>query len=43
VAALWGLIIWREFRDAPAGTGIYIAQMLVGYTAGLVLIGAATQ
>lgn len=43
VAALWGLVIWREFRDAPAGTGIYIAQMLVGYTAGLVLIGAATQ
>ena len=43
VAALWGLVIWREFRDAPAGTSIYIAQKLVGYTAGLVLIGAATQ
>ncbi len=43
VAALWGLAIWREFRDAPPGTGRYIAQMLVGYTAGLILIGAATQ
>ena len=43
VAALWGLIIWREFRDAPPGTGKYLAQMLAGYTAGLILIGAATQ
>ena len=43
VAALWGLVIWREFRDAPPGTGKYIWQMLAGYTAGLVLIGAATQ
>ena len=43
VAALWGLLIWREFRDAPSGTGRYLAQMLVGYAAGLILIGSATQ
>ena len=43
VAALWGLLIWREFRAAPAGTNLYIAQMLIGYAAGLALIGAATQ
>jgi len=43
VAALWGLVIWREFRAAPAGTSIYLALMLAGYTTGLVLIGAATQ
>jgi glucose uptake protein len=43
VAALWGLLIWHEFRTAPPGTGKYIAQMLAGYAAGLVLIGAATQ
>lgn len=43
VAALWGLVIWREFRGAPAGTGRYLAQMLVGYAAGLILIGSATQ
>ncbi len=42
VAALWGLLIWREFRTAPAGTSKYLALMLVGYAAGLVLIGAAT-
>lgn len=43
VAALWGLFIWREFRAAPRGTNLFIAQMLIGYAAGLVLIGAATQ
>jgi glucose uptake protein len=43
IAAIWGLVIWREFRAAPRGTNIYLALMLIGYTSGLVLIGAATQ
>ena len=43
VAALWGLLVWREFRAAPAGTGRYLGLMLAGYTGGLLLIGAATQ
>jgi glucose uptake protein len=43
VAALWGLVVWREFRDAPAGTSKFLGLMLAGYTCGLVLIGAATQ
>jgi glucose uptake protein len=42
VAALWGLLIWKEFKSAPAGTSKYLALMLAGYTIGLVLIGAAT-
>jgi glucose uptake protein len=42
VAALWGLLIWREFRAAPPGTSRYLALMLAGYAAGLILIGAAT-
>jgi len=42
VAALWGLLIWREFRGAPPGTQKYLVLMLSGYTAGLVLIGAAS-
>lgn len=42
VAAIWGVFIWREFRDAPAGTNTLIALMFAGYAAGLVLIGAAT-
>ena len=43
VAALWGLLIWHEFRTAPAGTGRYLGLMLAGYTGGLILIGSATQ
>ncbi len=42
VAALWGLLIWKEFRQAPAGTGVYLSLMLAGYSTGLILIGAAT-
>ena len=43
VAALWGLLIWKEFREAPPGTAKYLALMLAGYAVGLVLIGEATQ
>jgi len=43
VAALWGLLIWHEFRAAPPGTGKHISLMLMGYASGLILIGAATQ
>jgi glucose uptake protein len=42
VAALWGLLIWHEFRNASEGTGKYIALMLAGYAGGLLLIGAAS-
>lgn len=42
VAAIWGVVIWREFRNAPAGTAVYIALMFFGYAAGLCMIGAAT-
>ena len=43
VAALWGLLIWKEFRSARPGTGKFIALMLAGYAGGLVLIGAASR
>jgi glucose uptake protein len=42
VAALWGLLIWHEFRGAREGTGKFITLMLVGYAGGLILIGAAS-
>jgi len=38
VAALWGVFIWREFRDAPAGTGVYIVAMFALFMVGLGLI-----
>ena len=43
VAALWGLLIWHEFRNARPGTGKFIGLMLAGYAGGLVLIGAASR
>lgn len=43
IAALWGLLIWREFRSAPRGTGKLIALMLGGYAVGLVCIAAASR
>jgi glucose uptake protein len=42
VAAIWGVFIWKEFRDAPRGTAPYVVMMFAGYAAGLALIGAAT-
>lgn len=42
IAAIWGVMIWREFREAPEGTGVYVVLMFVGYGAGLVMIGAAS-
>jgi glucose uptake protein len=42
IAAIWGVLIWREFQAAPKGTMLYIALMFIGYASGLILIGAAT-
>jgi glucose uptake protein len=42
VAAIWGIFIWKEFRDAPAGTMPFVVLMFIGYASGLVLIGLAT-
>ena len=38
VAAVWGVFVWREFRDAPKGTGRLLALMFACYLAGLGLI-----
>jgi glucose uptake protein len=38
VAAIWGVFIWKEFRDATPGTGGLILLMFLGYVAGLSLI-----
>lgn len=42
VAAIWGVVIWREFRAAPGGTAPFIYLMFAGYAVGLTLIGFAT-
>ncbi|CAN5415991.1 GRP family sugar transporter [soil metagenome] len=41
VAALWGIFIWKEFRNAPKGTSTVLNLMIVLYLAGLGLIIAA--
>ena len=38
VAAFWGVFIWREFKDAPAGTSGMIAAMFALFIVGLSLI-----
>ncbi len=38
VAALWGVFVWREFEQAPAGTGRLLSVMFLAYAAGLALI-----
>jgi glucose uptake protein len=38
VAALWGVFIWKEFRDAPAGTNRLLGLMFASFIVGLGLI-----
>jgi len=38
VAACWGVFIWREFRNAPAGTAKLLAAMFACFLGGLALI-----
>lgn len=38
IAALWGVFIWKEFRDAPAGTTKLLAAMFGCFLSGLALI-----
>ncbi|RPJ55338.1 MAG: multidrug DMT transporter permease [Acidobacteria bacterium] len=41
VAAIWGVFVWKEFKDAPAGTNSILAAMFGFYLVSLVLITAA--
>jgi glucose uptake protein len=41
VAAAWGVFIWKEFENAPKGTGTLIAAMFVLFIVGLGMIIAA--
>jgi len=38
VAAIWGIFVWKEFKDAPKGTNLLLALMFTFYLIGLVLI-----
>jgi glucose uptake protein len=41
VAAIWGVFIWREFRQAPRETNLLLNLMFLGYLVGLVLVTAS--
>ncbi len=41
VSALWGVFVWKEFKDAPKGTNPYIYMMFLLFLVGLGLIIAA--
>jgi glucose uptake protein len=38
IAALWGILIWKEFKNAPKGTNGLLTNMLLAYVIGLGLI-----
>jgi len=38
VAALWGIFVWKEFKDAPKGTNLLLSLMFCFYLIGLALI-----
>ncbi len=38
VAAAWGVFVWKEFKNAPKGTNIYIALMFLFFITGLGMI-----
>ena len=41
VAALWGVFIWKEFKNAPANTSPLLASMFAAFVVGLTLIVVA--
>jgi glucose uptake protein len=41
VAALWGVFVWKEFKDAPAGTGRMLGAMFLFFLLGLGILIAA--
>ncbi len=38
VAAIWGVFVWKEFRNAPQGTSNLLVIMFASFIAGLALI-----
>lgn len=36
IAALWGILVWKEFKDAPKRSSIYLALMMVLFAIGVI-------
>jgi len=41
IGAIWGVLIWKEFKGAPAGTNRLLAGMFVFYLIGLAILIAS--
>jgi glucose uptake protein len=41
IGAIWGVVIWKEFKGAPAGTGRLLAAMFFFYLMGLAILVAS--
>jgi glucose uptake protein len=41
VGAFWGVFIWKEFKDAPPGTGKLLGAMFAFYLIGLAVLIAS--
>lgn len=41
IAAIWGVFVWKEFKNAPKGTNKYIALMFLFFAVGIVLLTLA--
>jgi len=42
IAAIWGVLVWKELAAGPKGTGLFTGLMFAGYALGLILIGMAS-
>lgn len=38
IAAIWGVFVWKEFKDAPPGTNLLLTMMFLSFLVGLALI-----
>jgi glucose uptake protein len=38
VAALWGVFVWKEFKDSPKGTNALVTSMFLFFVAGIALV-----
>jgi glucose uptake protein len=43
VAALWGVFIWKEFKNAPKGTNWMLSIMFILFVIGIISIIIAGQ
>jgi glucose uptake protein len=41
VAALWGVVVWKEFAGAPQKAKLYLGLMFVFYCLGILLVARA--